>query len=83
MEDPKWPAIMEMGDTAAELAARARARQTRARLADIDAEMADLEQRGMARDRRAAAVRQLLSDQSSADSIKISKKVTTVSTSAY
>ncbi|KAK9499646.1 hypothetical protein O3M35_002653 [Rhynocoris fuscipes] len=76
----KWTALREpatFSETADELAARARARASRARLADLESEMEELAERGAARERRLAGLRQLLNESEEADTVRLRQKVTT------
>uniref|UniRef100_A0A023F515 Uncharacterized protein n=1 Tax=Triatoma infestans TaxID=30076 RepID=A0A023F515_TRIIF len=76
----KWTALREPAlETVDELAAKSRARASRARLADIEAEMDELAERGAARERRLAGLRQLLDESDQTDSVRLRKKITTTS----
>ncbi|XP_024083062.1 uncharacterized protein LOC106673921 isoform X2 [Cimex lectularius] len=81
----KWTAMRDASlDAFDETAAKARARASKARLADLDAEMEQLEERGAARQKRLANLRQLLDeasvDSSSSSSVRLRKKLTTTTT---
>lgn len=79
----KWSALKDSAEeTFDEIAAKSRARISRARLADIENEMEELAEKSAARDRRLAGLRDLLSDstQSDASSFRLRKKVTVSTT---
>lgn len=64
---------------AAELSATARARQSRARLADLESEIDAVTQKGLAREKRISNLKSLIAGEDpfldSSDSFKSSKKV--------
>nr|XP_018917933.1 PREDICTED: uncharacterized protein LOC109044580 isoform X1 [Bemisia tabaci] len=78
LEEPltKWTALKLTEADDESLAARARAKQSKARLTDLDAEIEQLAERGAARERRAQDLRALLAENDllSEESIKVSKK---------
>lgn len=79
----KWSAYTNpVEESMDELAAKSRARISRARLADIDNEMEEIAERGAARERRLANLRNLLSESEEANtsSIRLRKKVTVTTT---
>jgi Mg2+ and Co2+ transporter CorA len=68
----KWTAMKSDDETAA----AQRAKATRARLTDLEDEMTELNERGAAREKRAARLRALVADSDSADSTVAASKIT-------
>lgn len=77
---PASKVLKDAEDSADELAAIARARKSRARLADIDAEMEELAERGVAREKRVAGLKALVADTEEASQVRVSKRVSVKST---
>lgn len=79
---PGAKAMLDAEESTNESAATLRARKSRARLQDIDAELDDLAARGAARQKRITDLRALIDEESEgSSSVNVSKKVTVKATS--
>lgn len=72
----KWTALKNAGESTEESSAALRAKASRARLSDLEDEMAELTERNAAREKRAARLRALVADTDSADTTVAASKVT-------
>uniref|UniRef100_A0A1B6CCA2 Uncharacterized protein n=2 Tax=Clastoptera arizonana TaxID=38151 RepID=A0A1B6CCA2_9HEMI len=77
---PGTKALRDAEDAMDGLAAVARARKSRARLADIDAEMEELAERGAAREKRLAGLKTLMADTEDQAQVRVSKRVSVKAT---
>lgn len=79
--NPAAKALKDAEDASNESSASARARKSRARLQDIDAELEELDRKSAARQKRIADLKVLMAendsqDSSSASSVKVTKRIT-------
>ncbi|XP_072931106.1 uncharacterized protein [Epargyreus clarus] len=72
----KWTALKSAGESNEESSAALRAKASRARLSDLEDEMAELTERNAAREKRAARLRALVADTDAADTTVAASKVT-------